>query len=107
MSEKKADSLLETLLALGRVGLMIVGIIGIAVEAFKEKGLISQLLSKATSSTFSVIISLAIVVLLLIINRWISTSDGNQNKKGDLPMYLMMGVGAYFIFRFLTESTLG
>lgn len=102
MSEKKADNLLETLLALGRLSLMIIGILGIAFEAFKENGLVSIVLSKATASTTSMVVSGIIIVALYFINRWLSVTDGNQTKKGDLPMYVMMAIGAFFIFRFFS-----
>ncbi len=103
MSEKKADNLIETLLALGRLSLMIIGILGIAFEAFKENGLMSILLSKATASTTSMVVSGIIIIAIYLINRWLSVTDGNKSQKGDLPMYLMMAIGAFFIFRFISQ----
>ena len=103
MSEKKADNLIETLLALGRLSLMIIGILGIAFEAFKENGLVSIVLSKVTASTTSMIVSGIIIIGLYFINRWLSVTDGNKTQKGDLPMYLMMAIGAFFIFRFISQ----
>lgn len=102
MSEKKADNLIDTILAVGRLSLMIIGILGIAFEAFKDKGLVSQVINKATSSTTAMVISGVIIVALYFINRWLSTTDGNQTQKGDLPMYVMMALGAFFLFRFVT-----
>jgi hypothetical protein len=103
VSEKKADNLIETLLALGRLSLMIIGILGIAFEAFKENGLMSILLSKATASTTSMVVSGIIIIAIYLINRWLSVTDGNKSQKGDLPMYLMMAIGAFFIFRFISQ----
>jgi hypothetical protein len=44
-----------------------------------------------------------IIFVLWLLNRWISTPSNDKKKKsGDLPMYLMMLVGVYYIFQFAT-----
>jgi len=42
-----------------------------------------------------------IIFGLWLINRWISTPNKSETKKsGDLPMYVMMAIGVFFLIRF-------
>jgi len=63
------------------MGLMLVGIIGIAMEMFRDDGWLKTLLHKLFQSTT------------------------NMSKSGDLPMYAMMAVGAYYLFKLVTTGS--
>lgn len=105
--DKKADSTVDTILAVARVGLMLVGLIGIAVEMFREDGLLKRWLKSLFSSTEGFITALVIVVVLYFFWRWINDAPGgNASKRGDIPMYAMMAVGAFFLFRLFTTGSL-
>lgn len=104
---KKADSLLDTMLSVGRVGLMLLGIIGIAVEIFREDGLLKRWLKTLFSSSEGLVTGLVIAVALYIFWRWLNAApDGKATKRGDIPLYAMMAVGAYFLYRLITTGSL-
>lgn len=105
--DKKADSLVDTILAVGRVGLMLVGIIGIAVEMFREDGLLKRWIKSLFSSTEGLMTAVVIAVVVYFFWRWLNAApDGKASKRGDIPMYAMMAVGAFFLFRLFTTGSL-
>jgi hypothetical protein len=89
------------------MGLMIFGIIGIAMEFFKSDGLLSTLLSKLFQSTTTMLFIPVIIFVLWLLNRMMSSSKkGETNKSGDLPMYVMMAIGAFYLFRLITTGSM-
>ncbi len=105
--DKKPDSLLETMLALGRMGLMLLGIIGIAYEIFRENGLLKQWLKSLLSSTGGLVSAVVLAFVLYLFWRWINSApDGNATKRGDIPLYAMMAIGAFFLYRLITTGSL-
>jgi len=100
------ESKTSVLFAVIRMALMIAGIIGIAFEFFREDGLLANLLGKLFESTTSMMLIPVIIFALWLLNRWISTPNKSETKKsGDLPMYIMMAVGAYYLFRYFTTGS--
>lgn len=103
----KPESLLGNLAAVGKMGLMIVGIIGIALEFFKSDGVLSTILSKLFQSTTTMLFIPVIIFVLWLLNRMMSSSKkGETNKSGDLPMYVMMAIGAFYLFRLITTGSM-
>ena len=103
----KAESLLSNLAAVAKMGLMIVGIIGIALEFFKDDGVLAGILSKLFQSTTTMLFIPVIIFVLWLLNRWMSSSKkGETNKSGDVPMYVMMAIGAYYLFRLITTGSM-
>ena len=87
---------------------MLIGIIGIAMEVFRDDGWLKALLAKIfQSSTNMLAIPVIIIVVLWLINR-ITTSPNKSEmaKGGDLPMYIMMAFGTYYLFRLITSGSL-
>lgn len=103
----RPDSLLKTLSSLGQFALVIVGLIGISVEFFRDNGILKQLLAKMFSTTTTMVVSLVLIGAgLFLINRWSSSAvDGTATKRGNLPMYIMMAIGVYFLFRLVTTGS--
>lgn len=103
----KPESLLSNIAAVAKMGLMIVGIIGIAMEFFKSDGVLSTLLSKLFQSTTTMLFIPVIIFVLWLLNRMMSSSKkGETNKSGDLPMYVMMAIGAFYLFRLITTGSM-
>ena len=101
----KAESSLSSLAAFGRLALMLLGLIGIALELFKDDGWLKTLFSKLFQSTTSMLAIPVIFLVLWLINRWLtSPSKSETSKSGDLPMYVMMAIGAYYVFRLITTG---
>lgn len=102
----KAESLLSNLAAIGRVVLMLIGLIGIALELFREDGWLKTLFGKLFQSTTSMMAIPVIILVLWLINRWLTSPNKSEtSKSGDLPMYVMMAVGAYYLFRLITTGS--
>lgn len=100
--ESKSSVLLATI----RMGLMLTGIIGIAVEIFREDGWLSNFLSKLFESTTTMLWIPVIIFVLWFLNRSISTPNKSETKKsGDIPMYIMMAIGVFYLFRLFTSGS--
>lgn len=106
MAERKqADSLLDTLLAVGRFGLMLIGIIGISVEIFRDNGWLKQLIGKAFASPGTLLLIPLAIGALYVLDKVITNAAGTASKKGDIPLYIMMAIGAFFLFRLITTGS--
>jgi hypothetical protein len=47
-----------------------------------------------------------IIFALWLLNRWMSSENKSETKRsGDIPMYVMMAVGAYYLFRLITTGS--
>lgn len=102
----KPESNISSMLAFGRMALMMVGIIGLSLELFRDDGWLKTGLSKLFESTTSMMLIPVIILSLWLLNRWMSSgSKGETRKSGDVPMYLMMLAGAYYLFTFMTSGT--
>ncbi len=102
----KPDTLLKTIMASVQVGLMLLGIIGIAVEIFRDQGMIKKWLSPLFSSASSLAGGVIIAFLLYLFWRWLNSAPkGTRTRRGDIPMYLMMGVGIFFLLRLFTTGS--
>lgn len=102
--ETKPDNLIDTILSTTKIIVMLIGIVGIAFEVFKEDGLLQAALGKIFDSATNMVITVIIGGMLYFINNWITASDGNASKKGDLPMYLMLIAGAYYCYRLISTG---
>lgn len=101
----QADSLLKTLTSLGGLVLVLIGLIGIAMEFFKDGGWLKTALSWLFDSTAHMMLIPVIVFVLWLLNRWTSApAKGETRKSGDVPMYIMMAVGAFYVFRLVTTG---
>lgn len=100
------ESKLSVLLSFVCMGLMLTGIIGLTLELFREDGWIKSLLSKIFQNTTSMMAIPVIIFGLWLLNRWITSPNKSEMlRTGDLPMYAMMAVGAYYLFRLLTTGS--
>jgi hypothetical protein len=101
------ESKLSVLAAMVRMGLMLLGIAGIATEFFNDDGVLKKVLGKLFESSTSMMMIPVIVFVLWLLNRWMSSASKSETKKsGDVPMYLMMLVGAYYLFRLVTTGSI-
>jgi len=100
------ESKFSVLAAMGRMGLMLLGIVGIAMEFFSDDGILKRILGKVFESTTSMMMIPVIIFVLWLLNRWMSSSNKSETKKsGDVPMYIMMLIGAYYLFRLITTGS--
>lgn len=98
----RPDSLIQTITSVISMVLMLIGIIGIATDFFKEDSWIKKLLAYLFQSTSTMLLIPLIIFVLWLLNRLISSPNKDKKKNsGNLPMYLMMVVGAYYVYQFL------
>ncbi|MFJ5445566.1 hypothetical protein ACIKP9_04940 [Methylobacillus methanolivorans] len=104
--EAKPESLLSTLLAVLRLGLMLIGIIGLAVHLFNDEGWLDHAMTWIFSSTWTMLAIPGAILVLYLANRWLTTPRrGELSKRGDIPMYAMMAIGLFFVFRLATTGS--
>lgn len=99
------ESHLSSILAIIRMGLMLVGIFGITFDLFRENGWISKLLGDMIDSTSNLLLVVVALLILWLLNRLFSSpSKSKATRAGDVPMYAMMAVGVYYIYRIITNG---
>ena len=103
----KPETLLQTLISVGSMLLMILGIIGLALDLFKADGLLGKIFSYLFQSTGTMLLIPLIIGALWLLNRWISSTNKGETKKGgNLPMYAMVLIGAYYLLNLTTTGGL-
>ena len=101
----KADTPLKTAASAAGMLLMLIGLAGIAMEFFKDEGWLKTALAWLFESTTRMMFIPVIIFALWLMNRMMSSANPNESKKsGNIPMYAMMAVGAYYVFRFITTG---
>jgi hypothetical protein len=103
----QADTLLKTLSSVGGMALVLIGILGIALEFFKGDGILGSIWDWLWQDTSHLIAIPVAAFAFWLFNRFLTASaKGEKKKTGDIPMYAMMAVGAYYVFRFVTTGGL-
>ena len=101
----QADTLVKTLISVGGLILMLIGLVGIAMEFFKDGGVLTKALSWLFDSTTHMMFIPVIGLVLWLMNRMMSSTNPNESKKaGNIPMYIMMAIGVFYVFRFVTTG---
>ena len=99
----EADSLVKTIMSIASLILVLVGLAGIATEFFN--GWLKTALSWLFDTTTHMMFIPVIIFALWLMNRMMSSPNPNESKKsGNIPMYAMMAVGAFYVFRFVTTG---
>lgn len=102
---RKPDSLLDTLLAIGRLLLAGLGVIGLGVHLFREDGWLQQGFSKLFESTTTMLAIPVIILLIYLANRWLTAPErGELSSRGNIPLYIMMAIGGYFLYTLATTG---
>lgn len=84
---------------------MLIGIIGLAMEPFRDDSWLKTTLAKLFASTTSMMFIPVIIFVLWLLNRWMTSPNKPEtSRSGDFPMYLMMAAGAYYQFKLITTG---
>lgn len=85
--------------------LMVIGLIGIGIELFKDGSVVKSLIGSLFESTLGLMMIPVIIAAGWLFNRWTaSPSKTEKSKAGDIPMYIMMAIGAFYVFRIITTG---
>jgi hypothetical protein len=102
------DSLLFTLVSVGQFVLVAIGLIGISVQFFREKGWLKQTLATLmNSSSTTLLVAVPVLFIAFLVGKsWMNSHSTREasNKTADVMLYLMMGVGVWFIFSYITTG---
>jgi|SRR5665647_1130613 cation transporter-like permease len=102
----KPDSLIATLLSVGEISLVLIGLIGLAVEVFRDQGWFRQLVDKILFSPMGLLFIPVAVLFVFLLNRWMLSPDaGPESGRGNLPLYVLMAVGAYYLFKLISRGS--
>lgn len=101
----RPDSGWKILQALVTVTLIVCGLIGIAVRLFASDMTPYDWWQWITASTFNTILAFLAVIAVIIFHRYIThISTEKRRNASNLPVYIMMLVGVYFIYHLLTTG---
>lgn len=106
----RTDSLLSVILSGGQLVLVVIGLIGISYEFFRDKGWLKQSLStlmNTSNSTLMMVLPVGLLVFL-VGKSWMSSQGERESSNviADIMLYFMMLVGAWVIFNFVTAGGL-
>ncbi|HSI23297.1 MAG TPA: hypothetical protein VK959_09775 [Methylophilaceae bacterium] len=108
VAKGKPESLISVIKAIGQFVLIVIGIIGTTILIFSSDGLLATMGGKLLDldSTAFVGIALALVVLY-VAKVWFEKTFGKSSAavSGSLAMYLMMAVGAFFLYRLISTGS--
>ena len=92
------------------IGLLLFGIIGISYHMFRDEGWIEAILGNVWGATVSypLIVIPAIIAGVFFIRMWSQqrAAHGTQSKLPDVFIWILMGFGAVFVFRWFSYGTL-
>jgi hypothetical protein len=104
--ETRPDSLIATLQAAGEISLVLIGLVGLSVEVFSDQGWFKQLVDKMLYSPMGLLFIPVAVLFVFLLNRWmLSPKAGPESGRGNLPLYVMMAVGAYYLIRLISRGS--
>lgn len=99
------NSKVSTIVSILSFLLMVVGLVGIGIELFKDGSVVKSLIGSLFESTLGLMMIPVIIAAAWLFNRWTaSPSKTEKSKAGDIPMYIMMAIGAYYVFRIITTG---
>jgi len=109
VSKEKPESSLSVIKAGAQFILMILGIIGLAILIFSDEGLLMSLGGQLTQiDSFGTLMMIPLgIVAIYVAKVWFEKSLGKSSAAvlGNLAMYVMMAVGAFFLFRLITTGS--
>jgi type IV secretory pathway VirB2 component (pilin) len=101
----RPDSAWKIIQALVTLGLMLCGFIGIAVHLFGSDQGPTDWLQWVTANPINGVIAFILLVAAIAFHRYITHISSQQRRAAsDLPVYIMMLVGVYFIYTLITTG---
>jgi|APLak6261703504_1056268.scaffolds.fasta_scaffold00269_9 hypothetical protein len=110
VSTEKPESVLSVIKAGAQFVLMVFGIVGLAILIFSGDGLLVTLGGKLTQfDSFGSLMAIPLLIITIYIGRiWFEKAFGKSSSAaaGSFAMYLMMAVGAFFLYRLISTGSL-
>lgn len=106
---QKPESLMSVLKAGAQFVLMILGIIGLTILIFSEDGWLATFMRKLTQiDSFGSLLIIPLAIIAIYIARvWFEKTFAKSSAAviGNFAMYVMMAIGAFFLFRLLSSGS--
>lgn len=109
VSTEKPESVLSVIKAGTQFVLMVFGIVGLAILIFSGDGLLATMGGKLLDLDSRAFVGIALALVAFYVAKiWFEKTFGKSSAAvaGSLAMYLMMAVGAFFLYRLLTTGSL-
>ena len=107
---KSVKQIFEYIQSFTVIGLVIMGIGGVAYNMFKENGWLGTILGSIWSAQLQhPAIAIPVTIAVLVIGKlWINhnRATGHTSKLPDMLIYVVMGAGAYFIWQLVVNGSL-
>ena len=101
----QADTLLKTLSSVAGILLVLFGLVGIGLEFFREGGWLKTAFAWLFESTTHMMFIPVIIFSGWLFNHFMTSSaKGEKKKSGDIPMYAMMLMGVFYVYRLVTTG---
>lgn len=105
----KPESLMSVIKAGAQFILMVFGIIGLAILIFSDTGLLVTLGGKLTQiDSLELLLAIPLLIVAIFLGRiWFEKTFAKSSTAaaGDLAMYTMMAIGAFFLFRYFSTGS--
>ncbi len=104
----RPDSLLSVIFSSLQLLLVVIGLVGISVEFFRDQGWLKQTLSAImNSSNSTLLMALPVGFLVLLVGKsWVDSHGEREsaNLIADAMLYLMMLVGVWTLYKFFGQG---
>jgi len=82
--------------------LILFGIAGVAYELFRESSIVTNFIARLFESYASMLLIPVIGVAFWLFSKWTASPKALERPEiGNIPMYVMMAIGAFYIFRLI------
>jgi glucan phosphoethanolaminetransferase (alkaline phosphatase superfamily) len=103
----KPDSLWKTLISIITFILIVIAIVGLSFEFFKESSVLQTSLAWLFESTTHMLLIPVIGLAFWFFSRWTASPKANKNPSiGNLPLNFMIALGVYYAYQLYTTGSL-
>lgn len=103
----KPESLFTTIFSVSRFVLIVVGILGISIEFFRDEGWLKTAISKMMNSDLGMYSFLILFGGLYLVSLWVDKAGPTKaSKRGDMPFNVMMLIGVYFVYHWIATGSI-
>lgn len=108
VAKGKPESLISVIKAISQFVLIVIGIIGTTILIFSSDGLLATMGGKLLDLDSTAFVGIALALVAIYVAKvWFEKTFGKSSAAvaGSLAMYLMMAVGAFFLYRLLSTGS--
>lgn len=103
----KANSPISMIKSLVTFALILLGLAGLAHDLFKQDGWLKAVFNAIFDTSTGLLLIPIIVGALWAFNHWTTSPNKDQRSKaGDIPLYITMLIGGYYLFKWLSTGSL-